>query len=67
MALMGALRDWDLPHDVIGSNGIQTAEAMKSRLALGVNAVSATTLFYESRDWGQAVDKLLTDYANLRV
>lgn len=51
--------------EVIGSNGIMTGEALKRRLDLGASAVSASTLFYESRRWGVAVDKLLAEFAEL--
>lgn len=52
--------------DIIGSNGVVNAAAMKRRLDLGVAAVSATTLFWESRNWASAVDQLLRDYADLK-
>lgn len=51
--------------DVIGSNGITTGEAMKRRLDMGVAAVSASTIFFESRRWGDAVNKILNEYTEL--
>lgn len=61
-----AARDAHLPEvEIIGSTGIATAEALKRRLDLGVAAVSATTLFWEGRNWATAVDSLLRHYVEL--
>lgn len=51
--------------NVIGSNGVHDGETMKRRLDLGASAVSATTLFWEARNWGEAANKVLSDYAEL--
>lgn len=63
--LLGAREAAQASFEVIGSNGIGSAEAMKRRLDLGCSAVSATTLFWEARDWGEAASRLLADYAEL--
>jgi dihydroorotate dehydrogenase len=51
--------------EIIGSNGITTGEALKRRIDLGASAVSASTIFYQSRRWGEAVDKVLNEFAEL--
>lgn len=51
--------------EVVGSNGIYDAESMKRRLDLGAKAVSVTTIFYESESWAGAVDRVLSDYADI--
>jgi dihydroorotate dehydrogenase len=53
--------------EILGSNGIQNARSMKSRMDIGASAVSLTTLFYEARSWGSAVSNLLDNYADLIV
>ncbi|HSH17934.1 MAG TPA: hypothetical protein VK978_00985 [Candidatus Saccharimonadales bacterium] len=64
--LLAAIKKHDADIEVIGSNGIADAGAMKRRLDLGVSAVSATTLFWEAQSWAKAADKLLRDYAELQ-
>jgi dihydroorotate dehydrogenase len=51
--------------DIIGSNGVTDALSMKRRLDIGASAVSATTLFYESTDWGRAVDAILEEFVDI--
>ena len=51
--------------DIIGSNGVIDGETMKKRLDLGASAVSATTLFWESRSWGEAANRILQEYSEL--
>jgi dihydroorotate dehydrogenase (fumarate) len=63
--LMAARDAQTAAFEVIGSNGIVDAKTMKRRLALGVGAVGATTLFWEARSWGAAVTGLLQAYADL--
>lgn len=63
--LVAARNDTKANLEIIGSNGVTNAETMKRRLDLGVAAVGATTLFWESRRWGEAASKLLEDFAQL--
>ncbi len=63
--LIGARNALDGRFEVIGSNGVGDAETMKRRLDLGCVAVSATTIFWESNNWGEAATTLLRDYAEL--
>lgn len=49
--------------EIYGSNGISNGEDLRTRLELGASAVSATTVFWESRSWKQAADRILREYS----
>ncbi len=51
--------------EIIGSNGIHDAQSIQRRLNLGVSAVSATTLFWEAQNWGNAANEPLQAFSEL--
>ncbi len=53
--------------EIIGSNGVGSPETMKERLDIGCVAVSATTLFWESSNWGNTASSLLQAYSELKL
>lgn len=61
--LMDARSAYGASFDIIGSNGISDVRSMRRRLNMGASMVSATTLFYESTDWGGSVHEILEDFS----
>ncbi len=64
--LVGAADLMQAQFDIIGSNGVGDVFTLDTRLKLGVDAVSATTLFTETVSWKTAVNTLLSNYTELQ-